>query len=214
MKARFFWAAGGAVVLAVAVAALVLSIVALMQGTPDPDLAQHTHDVPQHEHEVPDHPHELLDMLSAILFESDVPADGEGVVGSPEDEAYVRQLCLAGFAFNASAPADDLDENSLAEMAPSYLAPLRDRVVDLHETEAPGDVAGYHAAVVAGVEELVDLLEGVAAAGVASPQERARFTEILNSQLSPVLPNRVVERLPRTQKACRSVKDRSSCWAS
>ena len=117
----------------------------------------------------------------------------------PADEQYVRDLCLAGDAYEATfqeamaqlGPDAELDESDPEMFATVFLEALRGLAADMQEVSPPDDVASYHAASIGRYEEMVavldDILETSEAGGEVADEQLARFQQLLGGGLGMAL---------------------------
>ena len=126
----------------------------------------------------------------------------------PADEAYVRGVCLAGAAFDATvqqATADLGPDASLNESDPEVFATvftegLRGLAADMRAISPPAGVAVYHDGSIARYEEMVALLDGILttldAGDEVSAETLARFQQLLQGGIGmPGLPPADANRL-------------------
>ena len=126
----------------------------------------------------------------------------------PADEAYVRELCLAGDTFNATVqqatadlgPDANLDESDPEVFAAVFTEGLRGLAADMQQMSPPDGVAAYHAASIGRYEEMVALLDGILetldAGEEVAAEDLARFRQLLGGGLGmPGLPVDVRERV-------------------
>ena len=109
----------------------------------------------------------------------------------PADEQYVRDMCLAGDAYEATfqeamaqlGPDAALDESDPEVFAAVFLEALRGLAADMQEVSPPDGVASYHAASIGRYEEMVavldDILETSEAGGEVADEQLARFQQLL-----------------------------------
>ena len=117
----------------------------------------------------------------------------------PADEQYVRDLCLAGDAYEATfqeamaqlGPDAELDESDPEMFATVFLEALRSLAADMQEVSPPDGVASYHAASIGRYEEMVavldDILETSEAGGEVADEQLARFQQLLGGGLGMAL---------------------------
>ncbi len=126
----------------------------------------------------------------------------------PADEAYVRELCLAGDTFNATVqqatadlgPNASLDESDPEVFAAVFTEGLRGLAADMREISPPAGVVQYHDGSIARYEEMVALLDGILetldAGDEVSAETLARFQQLLQGGIGmPGLPVDVRERV-------------------
>ena len=137
------------------------------------------------------------------------PVDtGSDVEALPEDEAYVRELCLAGDAYDATiaraiaglGPDAELDDSDPEVFAAVFREGLRGLAADLALIAPPDAVAEYHDASIARFQEMVDVLDGIMEALDAGQEvtqaQLTRFQELLGDGIGmPGLPFDVANRL-------------------
>ncbi|MCY3918548.1 MAG: hypothetical protein OXG38_01920 [Chloroflexi bacterium] len=137
------------------------------------------------------------------------PADtGTAAGADPEAEAYVRELCLAGDAFDAASGAalagldagTDPVGGDPAVFAAVFHEPLRALAADLALITPPDEVAAYHAAASGRYEEMVSVLDAITGALDAGADPAAgdldRFQELLRGGgVMPGLPSADANRL-------------------
>ena len=126
----------------------------------------------------------------------------------PADEAYVRGVCLAGDAFNATVqqatadlgPDASLDQSDPEVFATVFTEGLRGLAADMREISPPAGVAVYHDGSIARYEEMVALLDGILttldAGDEVSAETLARFQQLLQGGIGmPGLPPADANRL-------------------
>ena len=117
----------------------------------------------------------------------------------PADEQYVRDMCLAGDAYETTfqealaqlGPDAELDESDPEMFATVFLEALRGLAADMQEVSPPDDVTSYHAASIGRYEEMVavldDILETSEAGGEVVDEQLARFQQLLGGGLGMAL---------------------------
>ena len=126
----------------------------------------------------------------------------------PADEAYVRGVCLAGDAFNATVqqatadlgPDASLDQSDPEVFATVFTEGLRGLAADMREISPPAGVVVYHDGSIVRYEEMVALLDGILttldAGDDVSAETLARFQQLLQGGIGmPGLPPADANRL-------------------
>lgn len=126
----------------------------------------------------------------------------------PADEQYVREVCLAGQAYDATfqqaiadlGPDAEFDESDPEMFATAFLEALRGLAADMREISLPDGVADYHTAAVERFDEMVATLDGVMealdAGSEVADEQLARFQTLLQGGIGlPGLPLSEVNRL-------------------
>ena len=119
---------------------------------------------------------------------------GEGAPAGSDDpaaEAYVREVCLAGAAYEAAVqeatagldPDADLDESDPEVFGATFAAALRGLAADMRAISPPAGTAAYHGASTSRFEEMVALLDGIMetldAGDDVAAEDSDRFQDIL-----------------------------------
>ena len=119
---------------------------------------------------------------------------GEGAPAGSDDpaaEAYVREVCLVGAAYEAAVqeatagldPDADLDESDPEVFGATFAAALRGLAADMRAISPPAGTAAYHGAFTSRFEEMVALLDGIMetfdAGDDVAAEDSDRFQEIL-----------------------------------
>ena len=151
---------------------------------------------------------EFLGAASAGPVDSGSSASSGSSDVDPADEAYVRGVCLAGDAFNATVqqatadlgPNASLDESDPEVFAAVFTEGLRGLAADMREISPPAGVVQYHDGSIARYEEMVALLDGILetldAGDEVAAEDLARFRQLLGGGLGmPGLPVDVRERV-------------------
>lgn len=137
-------------------------------------------------------------VLASFLGQDGGVLDGGTVAAGPDPvaEAYVRELCLAGDAFEATyetalgnlEDGADPEGDDPASFAAVFHEALRGLAADLAPIAPPDGYAGPHAAAIGRYEEMVAVLDAITGAldAGAEPnaEDVARFEELLRGGLA------------------------------